>query len=100
MAAYEWKFIFNRSGIHFKKLKLVNRQGRIFYRDILGIEYPEKRVVATLTESQKAEFVKTYNTNLLDDFYFRMAKYPEERNAYKFIPLTYEEIIASLKSVE
>lgn len=92
-----WMFIFRHGAISYKRLRLVTRQGKNFYRDEMGCEVPERFVSEKLSTAQQEKFVSQYNERLLLDYHFRMAKYPEEEGSYPFRAMTYDEIINYIK---
>lgn len=56
MAAKTRKYIITKHGIFLKTVKPVNRNGKQFYRDDMGQEYPAHMVRESLTEKLRIQF--------------------------------------------
>lgn len=56
MAAKTQKYIITKNGIFLRPVKPVNRNGKQFYRDEMGQEYPDHMVRDSLTEKQRIQF--------------------------------------------
>lgn len=77
MAAKTQKYIITKHGIFLRTVKPVNRNGKQFYRDSMGQEYPAHMVRDNLTEKQRIQFEEARHELLRREEQFDRLVHPE-----------------------
>lgn len=77
MAAKTQKYIITKHGIFLRTVKPINRNGKQFYRDGMGQDYPAHMVRDNLTEKQRIQFEAARRELLRREEQFDKIVHPE-----------------------
>ena len=93
-----FRFFLHSYGAEYVPCKEVNRNGKIFFRNVCtGEEMPAGKTARHLTGAMRDDFVRAYNTTAAARLALQRKIHPEDK---KVLPVaseaTYDEIIASI----
>ena len=91
---YQIAFLYRKGSISAVRVRPVTRQGKTYYRDTLGVEYPARMVKLDLDDSDRDTFVASYNRDLREMYNVNKVIHPEDQHPY--VDLSYCNIIALL----